>query len=244
MKKGIQAKRHRINTCKYCGNSFNCFDKKATKCDECLTIISADCACGCGTKISRVKYKFLSNPYAINHDKRGKTYEEIYGTSKPTCGFKSGLLNVNYTKPKYRRFKYENSIGQKFSSKLEVQFSEFLLKHNIKYECEVKIPLVDGKLKIVDFLLEDLILVEISGFAYENWQENFIYKIKLLRDSVSNPILILTYGSNLEDSNIKNKLNKCLDLDIFIDSIDNDLGILNKIRLFKAMRIANTIIQS
>jgi hypothetical protein len=242
MKKGEQANRHRINICKYCGLSFNCFDKKATKCDDCKSIITFKCECGCGIDVTRVKFKSFKNKYASNHDKRGKTYEQIYGTSTPTCGFKRGLLNVNYTKPKYRRLKYENSIGQKFSSKLEVQFSEFLIKHNIKYVSEVKIELHNGKLKIVDFILNDYIIVEISGFAYDTWRQDFVEKMKVLRESIDAPILILTYGDNLDKQEIKSKLDECRSEDVFIESIDNDIGILNKIKLFNSIKLLNSVI--
>lgn len=244
MVKGEKAKKHRINICKYCSDKFACFDKKASICQKCLENVTFTCECGCGTLVTRVRHKSVVNKFYHNHDKRGKTYKEIYGTATPTCGFKKGLENVNFTKPKYRRFKYENSIGEKFSSKLEVQFSEFLIKHNIKYVSEKKIPLHNGKLKIVDFLLDDFILVEISGFAYETWQRDFITKMQLLRESVTNPILILTYQSNLVDSEINNKLKECLNLDVFIDSIDNDIGILKKIQLFKSMKFMNTIISN
>jgi hypothetical protein len=242
MKKGAIAKRHRINTCKFCNNTFTCFDKKASICDSCREILTFNCACGCGKLVSRVRYKSVHNKYHLNHEKRGKTYKDIYGIDSPGCGFKRGLENVNYTKPKYKRFKYTNSIGEKFSSNLEVAFSEILIKNNIQYTTEVKIPMLQGKLKIVDFIIDN-ILVEVTGFAYNAWQQDFIQKIKTLRKSVNNPILIVTYNTNINDTTKFDILKRCANLDIFFESIDNESGILKKIRLFQMMEYTNSIIK-
>jgi len=242
MKKGAVAKRHRINICRHCGGEFACFDKKASACESCNEILTFDCECGCGKTVTRVKYKSVHNRYYIQHQNRGKTYKEIYGTDRPGCGFKQGLDNVNYTKPKYKRFKYTNSIGERFSSSLEVQFSELLIKNNITYSTEVKVPMLQGKLKIVDFLIDNII-VEITGFAYTAWQKDFINKIQTLRKSVKNPIIILTYNTNLTNPIKYELLKQCSDLDVFFDSIDNEDGILKKIQLFQMMKYINSEIQ-
>jgi hypothetical protein len=242
MKRGVPAKKHRTSTCKYCSSTFACFDKKASICESCNEVITFQCRCGCGTEVTRIKFKSITNQYYRNHDKRGKTYKEIYGTDSPGCGFKLGLDNVNFTKPKYKRFKYTNSIGEKFSSTLEVKFSEFLIKHNIPYKTEIKFPMLGGKLKIVDFLIDDII-VEITGFAYSTWQMDFVSKIQTLRKSVDNPILILTYRYNMDDQLKWPLLKQCSSLDVFFDSIDNEEGILKKIQLLKTMKYINDEIQ-
>ena len=98
----------------------------------------------------------------------------------------------------FHGLKYENSKGEKYRSNLEVLFSEILITNNISYKYEVTYKLNNGQRKIVDFVLEDFILVEITGYAYTNWQLAFQKKIKLLRESVDNPILVLTYSEMLD----------------------------------------------
>jgi hypothetical protein len=78
-------------------------------------------------------------------------------------------------------------------------------------------------------------LIEITGFAHTQWREDFIEKIGVLRDSVKNPILILTYPENIKDREIFTCSNK----DVWIDSIFNKKGILDKIKLFKAIKHVN-----
>jgi hypothetical protein len=239
MKKGQLAKQHRINVCKHCGVDFNCFDKKASICTSCKEVVTFNCACGCGLNVSRVKYKSVNNRYYQNHDKRGKTYKDIYKTDTPGCGFKRGLNNVNFTKPKYKRFKYINSIGEKFSSTLEVAFSELLINNNITYVTEVKTPMINNRLKIVDFVING-VYVEVTGFAYQKWQDDFINKIKVLRKSINNPILILTYDHIIKNEASFSLLKQCSDLDVFFECVDNEQRILKKLKLFSAMEYINT----
>lgn len=239
MRKGQPAKQHRINTCKHCGADFECFDKKASVCKSCKEVVTFMCACGCGLSVSRIKYKSVTNQYYQNHDKRGKKYKDIYGTDTPGCGFKRGLDNVNFTKPKYKRFKYINSIGEKFSSTLEVTFSEFLIKNNIEYTTEVKTPMINNKLKIVDFVING-VYVEVTGFAYQQWQTDFINKMQILRKSINNPILILTYDYIIKNEVTFSLLKQCSNLDVFFECINNEQGILKKLKLFSSMEYINS----
>ena len=161
--------------CKQCNNYFWC--KVVTdKCEVC-----------------RIKKKKGSN--------KGKTYLQIYGTKIPKCGFKKGLLNPNFT---HRRQIIEhspqnkmNKYGEFYRSKLEVQFSEFLHEHNINFEYEYKIKMNNNHYKYIDFRVGN-VLIEITGLAYKAWQEKFFNQIKVLRDTINNPIIIITYEEKYE----------------------------------------------
>lgn len=74
-------------TCRYCNNKFNAADVKCYTCKSCKEPRS--CKCGCGLMV-----KTPGRYYFYNHDKRGKTYLEIYGTSNPGCGHRKGKDNA------------------------------------------------------------------------------------------------------------------------------------------------------
>ena len=59
-----------------------------------------------------------------------------------------------------------------------------------------------------------------------------------LRESVDSQILIVTYDENLKNKNTE-LLNKCKDIDIWIESIKNHDGLLKKIQLFKLIDLLN-----
>lgn len=120
----------------------------------------------------------LSQKGKINKN-RGKTYKEIYGEKKVNCGFKRGDLNPNFTRNKYIGCKKQNKFGEKYRSNYEVLFSEKLHEYNICFSYEDQFKLNNGKVKIVDFVVGDN-LVEITGYAYKQWQDDFDSKIALL----------------------------------------------------------------
>lgn len=188
-----------------------------------------ECQCGCGQLTKR--------KWALGHGLRGRTYREIYGDKIPKCGFAKGDLNPNFTRSKFIGCKLENKIGERFRSSLEVQFSEFCIENDIPYKYEERVKLIDGRVKIVDFVLFNTILVEITGFAYKGWQEIFIEKMKLLRQSTINPILILTYPKYIHTNSL---IRKCLDIDVFVDSIESLETIIKKINMFRHMIKSNT----
>ena len=113
---------------------------------------------------------------------KGKTYKEIYGEVLPKCGFKKGNENPNFTRDKYVGCSLINTSGKKFRSSYEVIFSEILEKNNIEYSYEHHYRLVNGKVKIVDFIVSN-ILIEVTGYAYLKWQQDFDIKIALLSKS-------------------------------------------------------------
>lgn len=132
-----------------------------------------------------------------------------------------------------------NSRGELFRSQLEVNFSELLIAHNIPYEYEVVFKLINGKRKVVDFLIKDFLIVEISGYAYEDWKIDFNTKIKLLRQSTELPILILTYPKSVDEI-MKRNLVGC---DIFFDSVDNFEHILRGIKFYENTKNVNEFLK-
>lgn len=195
--------------------------------------------------VIRKKFKGLrQKSYVQGHATKGKTYLEIYGTSTPACGFKTGLENPNFTHLRQRKFgtfKYVNKIGEKYRSSLEVTFSEYCIDNEIPYISEVILNLVNGKRKIVDFVLYDHIIVEITGFAYTQWREKFIGQIKVLRKSIDNPILILTYDQNLITNSL---IYECRAYDVFIAGVTDYKSIVKKLKLFNIMLHANSMIDT
>lgn len=109
------------------------------------------------------------------------------------------------------------------------------------YISEVILNLVNGKRKIVDFVLYDHIIVEITGFAYTQWREKFIGQIKVLRKSIDNPILILTYDQNLITNSL---IYECRAYDIFIAGVTDYKSIVKKLKLFNIMLHANSMIDT
>jgi len=114
--------------------------------------------------------------------------------------------------------KQKDSYGNKYRSKLEANLSDILIEHNIKFNFEGKtnrIKLFDGSVKVVDFIVDNL-LIEVTGFAYKKWQDDFIEKIIKLRKTTDKKILILTYDDKVKI--IRHRLKKYKN--IFIDCVD------------------------
>ena len=205
---------------------------------------------------------------------KGKTYKEIYGSSKPKCGFQEGHENVakreevkskisigvaqSYTeelrekrrqqvyktqfyKSSYSK-KYENKIGEKFRSNLEVKFSELLINNSIKYEYEKVVMLNNNKRKVVDFVIDGNLFIEITGYAYSGWREDFIKKIKWLRESVKKEdfLLILTYKKNIEDLFFDNIM---VGENVFFGEIENEERILKSIKFIQQIISTNKLLK-
>lgn len=134
---------------------------------------------------------------------KGKTYQEIYGTSTPSCGFKRGENNPNFTRNKYVGCTLTNKSGNKFRSSYEVKLSDILESANIAYQYEHQYKLCNGKIKIVDFVINNK-LVEVTGYAYEAWKIDFDAKIHLLKMSYPHlDIVIISTSENIAE--LKNK---------------------------------------
>lgn len=110
---------------------------------------------------------------------KGKTYKEIYGTHNPGCGFKKGNDNPNFTRPKFVGCTCIDKYGNKRRSKYEVEFGELLTENGIDYAYENHYNLNNGTVKIVDFEVNGN-LIEVTGYAYEEWRNDFDAKIQLL----------------------------------------------------------------
>ena len=135
----------------------------------------------------------------VGHSTKGKTYTEIYGTSTPRCGFKTGDANSNFSRPKFTGCIHKNKYGEKYRSSYEVQFSETLREHKIEYEYEHRFKMLNGKVKIVDFIINNT-LVEVTGYAYEKWKQDFDVKIQLLSRSYPNlNIVIVAKADKLQE---------------------------------------------
>lgn len=129
---------------------------------------------------------------------KGRSYEDIHGHSQPACGFKRGNKNLNFTRDRYIGCTLVNKSGKRFRSSYEVKFSEFLEKNNISYDYEHHFKLLNGKIKIVDFIVNDK-LVEVTGYAYPKWQQDFDVKIALLNASYpQKKIIIICDNSKIE----------------------------------------------
>jgi hypothetical protein len=150
---------------------------------------------------------------------KGKTYEEIYGTKTPKCGFKKGDLNPNFTRDKYVGCTLTNFSGKRFRSSYEVKFSNLLEFNNITYNYEHRFKLCNGKVKIVDFIINDK-FVEVTGYAYDKWKQDFDIKIQLLHQSYPDKeIVIISTTDKVEELKQKHSnFAKILNLDN-----DNDL---------------------
>jgi hypothetical protein len=121
---------------------------------------------------------------------KGKTYEQIYGCKSPGCGFKRGDKNPNFTRDKFIGCTVINSTGKKFRSSYEAKFSDILEKNNILYEYEHHFKLCNNKVKIVDFIIKEQ-LVEITGYAYEKWKQDFDTKINLLHNTYPDKKIVI-----------------------------------------------------
>lgn len=129
---------------------------------------------------------------------KGKSYEEIHGHTQPACGFRRGDKNPNFTRDKYVGCTLVNKSGKRFRSSYEVKFSEFLENNNIRYDYEHHFKLLNGRVKIVDFIVNDK-LVEVTGYAYTKWQQDFDAKIALLNASYpQKKIIIICDSSKIE----------------------------------------------
>jgi len=228
--------------CEHCNNQYFAKEYKSKTCYTCNEKILTQCPCGCEKKFMRSRMMIDKNPYWVNHNNRGKTYIEIYGTKTPGCGFKKDLENPNFTCLRSKNFstlKCLNSIGQRFRSKLEVSFSEYCIKNNIPYINEVIVNLIDGKRKIVDFVIYDNIIVEISGFASPEWKKTFIEKMKVLRQSTINPILILTYNNNIY---LDSEIYECCNCNVLVGSIQDLDKTIRTIKFLKNILYLNSMV--
>lgn len=97
--------------------------------------------------------------------------------------------------------------------------------------------MLNAKVKIVDFVIDN-ILVEVSGYAYNKWQDDFDEKIKYLRQSVDNPMIFLTYKENVDEMFFRLSRQETGD-NIFIGDIYDDKYILKTIKFINEINKIN-----
>lgn len=204
--------------CKYCSVEFMAADVKANSCVTCRS--PRLCKCGCGGFVKSRHAEFVAG-----HKNKGKSYLEIYGTSTPKCGFRTGDENPNYDtilKAKsneslkqyyknnpdalYDKIRKTNntkssivhSSGEKFNSGWEVTVYDVLTKHQILFTREVKVPLRESGIKIVDFVVDGNIYIEVVGMSYNRDIATFTTKMTKLYNTVieDGHILIISNDQN------------------------------------------------
>lgn len=109
----------------------------------------------------------------------------------------SRKIPISYMKGR----KIPDKYGNFFRSTLEAEFSNFLHKNNINFDYEVPVKMNNGHKKIVDFVIDKKIFIEISGYAWDKWQKDFNNKMKIFddsRDKYNSIIYILTYPDRLK----------------------------------------------
>jgi hypothetical protein len=157
----------------------------------------------------------------VNKKTKGKTYEQIYGRKNPGCGFKKGDKNPNFTRNKFIGCTIVNVSGKKFRSTYEAKFSDILEKNNILYDYEHQFKLCNNKVKIVDFIIKEQ-LVEVTGYAYEKWKQDFDTKINLLHTTYpTKKIVIISSFDKIQE--LKEKHNSYAT----ILNLDNEEEITN-----------------
>lgn len=150
------------HSCDGCGVSFHNTDAKGRWCDSCRK--PRRCRCGCGEMVKTPGYL-----YSRGCQTRGKTHEEIYGTSTPTNGFKQGKDNPMRNRESLEKNLHatlkEGNIykGRRFRSSWEVDVYRVLEARGIEPLYEPTIRIGDRWLK-PDFVVENVIY-EVSGYA-------------------------------------------------------------------------------
>lgn len=138
--------------------------------------------------------------------------------------------------------RYPDINGNLYRSQLEVKFANLLISENIPFKYEVPVRMKNDKLKIVDFVIDDSLFVEISGYAYDKWKQDFDSKMKIFdqfRDVYNSIILILTYPDNLSELEQRQQDFKNNCINIFYDSINNEKHFLRGIKFYRSLLFAN-----
>jgi len=195
-------------------------DPKTLYCTKCKQERICNCGCGRVVKTPGKKYapgciirgKTYTEIYGSKAVKCGYQTGDLNVAKRPLIRDKiSKGVRLSYT-PELRNrrrqfildngvgfnssYNYRNSVNQRFRSSWEVAFSEFCIGNKISYAYEVPLPLTDGSLKIVDFIVNG-IYVEVSGFALPEWQTSFVKKLNVFGNSTTAPIMVLVDKSKV-----------------------------------------------
>lgn len=239
--------------CECCKQLKISHDAKTKWCEDCKK--PKLCICGCGNLTKNPH----THPYAPGCKNRGKTYKEIYGIDNPGCGFKRGLDNPNYdlilkTKSNQSLIRYYQKNPDKLAAKLkkgnetrhliepigneyfrsqwEKDVFQILQKNNITFEREIGIPIYNGT-KVVDFIVNNNVYIEVSGYSFIANKEKFKNKIKYLQEAVDKPVIIITNKSLFEEIS-----KGCWYTNVFT-SLLNEEQIIKKIRFCQMINLIN-----
>lgn len=191
-----------------------------------------------GDKIPTCGFKKGKDNIAKREDIRKKISESVKKSytnelrqKRREAAYKSTFVSGNSS-----TYKYEYN-GIKYRSNLEAYFAKFLTKNKIKFEYEVKIRLINNRLKFPDFKINN-ILIEITGYGHPAWRKDFQQKIKLLRKSCNNIILILTYPQFVKE------IWKMTDENIFIGNVYDHKRILKTLKFGTQINEMNKILKN
>jgi hypothetical protein len=188
------------HTCEKCNILYKSADVKGKICTNCKLLIEVHCKCGCGKKLFRHKWQIdIGRTYWPNHDKSGKKYIDIYGTNTPSCGFRTGKDNP-MSDPKILESvlskinKGKIIDGLRLRSSYEVELYKILKSGGYLFEYEPIIKTSDGTYFKPDFVINNRIFIEVSGYAsaYESGRVRNLYKMESLVDSYDILIFITT----------------------------------------------------
>ena len=210
--------------CRYCGVSFMSADVKTYTCSVCK--MPKPCKCGCGELVMtpsreytfghKIRGKTYLEIHGTSTPNCGHRKGEANAAKRPEVRKKiSDGVKRSYQNPQLIQSRREKCVflkrkwidfscrfpandGQKYRSRFEVEVADTLYGQGIQYEYEHKITMEGGKLKIVDFKVGNL-LIEVTGYAFDDWRQSFNKNIILLRHSVDNPIVIITYEKHTDE---------------------------------------------
>jgi len=209
--------------CKICNNEFQNRDVKGVICLECRK--PRLCLCGCNKFVKKPgsyyrqnhskKGKTYKEIYGTNTPTCGyQRGNDNVAKRKDIRKKISKGVKKSYKDPKLREHRRENCYflsnkgirlarrlkakdNNLYRSSYEVKVANFLYDNDISYEYERRVLLNSGKVKIVDFIVNN-ILIEITGYAFKDWQTNFNERLKMLRDTVKDKIVIITYNKKIK----------------------------------------------
>lgn len=104
------------------------------------------------------------------------------------------------TLPSYG-LKIKDNFGNFYRSALEARLSNLLINNKINFDYEKRIKMINGHNKYVDFVIDNNIFIEVTGYAYAEWINDFNHKMKifdLTRNKLNSFIYILTYPENID----------------------------------------------
>ena len=112
--------------------------------------------------------------------------------------------------------------GQLFRSKFEASvsdmFTKYISSYKYTYHYEKSLRLYDGSLILVDFLIDDCI-IEVTGYAFDSWKDNFDHKLSKTMKSLNNPIIVICMDKHKTELMNRNRSTITHNSDISIISI-------------------------